>query len=454
MSDSTAFVPPQNIDAEEAVLGAMMMSKAALTAVRVSGLRAPHFYLDKHREIYAALERVSQREGYVDQLMLADEVPTYKDYVHALAAGVPAAGNALHYARIVLHQANLRQKLQGSQEIAAGVRAAQEGGDAALEESELLIRKGQTLVATDLTVESEPTSRQELADDFYEYLDGDDDEEFFKLPFPELNECVLGGYRRKQTSVLAGWTGMGKSWLLDQMLRGFHEQGHSTAIFATEMSKRERVARHITQTTGIANEKLLRKSLLTPDEMKKAVAALDKIPFDFFEASGWTEGEICERIIFGGYDIVAVDVINLIPGYEEKVAYANRIAQAFMQVAVRANCHVILVSHLNRERDKQIVKPRPVKRDLRQTGMLEANAHAILFLHRDQNESDGSKKPGGEAFFDKVRNGMEGSVRVTHNQRYLTFQREAHDPQPAPGDHLADPETDPDGDQPRPGAWF
>jgi replicative DNA helicase len=437
MSGDT-FVPPQNIEAEEAVLGAMMMAEPSLRAVRVAGLRAQHFYLEKHQEIYAALERVVQREGYADQLMLADEAPAHKAYVHELAAKVPAAGNALHYARIVMDQANLRQKLEGSQQIAAGVRVAQERGDDAQEEAERLIREGQTLVATDLTVEAEPTSQQELADDFYEYLDNDEPEEVFELPFSELNECVLGGYRRKQTTVLAGWTGMGKSWLLDQMLRGFYEQGHSTAIFATEMSRRERVARHITQTTGIATEKLLRKRL-TDAERAKAIAALGKIPFEFFEASGWTEGEICERIIFGGYDVVAIDVVNLIPGYEEKVANANRIAQQFMQVANRANCHVILVSHLNRERDKAVIKPRPVKRDLRQTGMLEANAHAILFLHRDQNQTDGSKEPGGEAFFDKVRNGMEGSVRLTHNQRFLTFNREARQPEPG---YLSDPEAD------------
>jgi replicative DNA helicase len=437
----TDHVPPQNIEAEEAVLGAMMMAEPALRAVRVVGLRAQHFYLERHQEIYAALERVVQREGYVDQLMLADEAPAHKVCIHDLAAKVPAPGNALQYARIVMHQANLRQKLEGSQSIAAGVRVAQERGDDAQEEAERLIREGQTLVATDLTVEAEPTSQQELADDFYDYLDSDEDEEVFELPYPELNECVLGGYRRKQTTVLAGWTGMGKSWLLDQMLRGFHEQGRTTAIFATEMSRRERVARHITQTTGIATEKLLRKRL-TPDERAKAITALGKIPFDFFEATGWTEGEICERIIFGGFDVVAVDVVNLIPGYEEKVAYANRIAQQFMQVASRANCHVILVSHLNRERDKAVVKPRPVKRDLRQTGMLEANAHAILFLHRDQNEKDGSKEPGGEAFFDKVRNGMEGSVRVCHNQRFLNFSREARAPQSA-ADFLEDPEAQP-----------
>jgi replicative DNA helicase len=432
---STSAPPPQNIDAEKAVLGAMMLSEQALRAGRVAGLRAQHFYMPRHQEIYATLERVVKREGYTDELMLANEAPAHRVYIAELAAGVPAAGNAKHYAEIVIQNANLRQKLEGSYKIAEGVRVAQEKGDDAEEESEQLIREGQALVATDLTIEAEPTSRQELGDDFYTYLESDEEEDIFELPFPDLNECVLGGYRRKQTTVLAGWTGMGKSWFLDQMLRGFRKQGYSTAIFATEMSRRERVARHITQTTGIATEKLLRKTL-TKDELSKAVKALGEIPFDYYEAIGWTEGEIAERVIFGGYDVVAIDVVNLIPGYEEEVAKANRIAQRFMQLATQANCHVILVSHLNRERDKQVVKPRPVKRDLRQTGMLEANANAILFLHRDQNPEDGTKEPGGEAFFDKVRNGMEGSVRLTLNQRFLNFHSEARVP---PGTDAAGP---------------
>ena len=84
-----------------------------------------------------------------------------------------------------------------------------------------------------------------------------------ELPWSELNDCVLGGYRRKQMSVLAGWENMGKSFALDQMLEGFNAQGFRCAIFATEMAREERAARWLTSVTGVSLERILRSSRST-----------------------------------------------------------------------------------------------------------------------------------------------------------------------------------------------
>jgi len=417
------YVPPQNLEAEESVLGAMLVSDPQLRRVLVeSGLTGKSFYLDKHRAIYAAIQKVAHRDGGVDELTVGAELPSMRSYISVLAAKVPAAGNALHYARIVALNANLRSKLSGAQEIQGAIHERHELDD---DQVEKRIRKGLDLIATDLETEAQPTSEDELADDFFRYLDEEEPAEVMKLPFSELNECVHGGYRRGQTTVLAGWTEMGKSWWLDQMIRGFRGQGYRSAIFATEMDRRERVARFVSQTTGVAMEKVLLKKL-SKSEMNLVVSALGSIPYSYFEVNGWPAERICQQIILGGYDVAAIDVVNLIPGYKESEE-ASQIISRFMEVARRANCHVILVSHLNRARATQAKLPRPVKRDLRESGMLETNAAAILFVHRNQDDK-GEALASGEVYFEKVRNGMKGGVDVLFDPYTATFELDPTSP--------------------------
>jgi replicative DNA helicase len=419
---------PQSIPDEEAILSEVLDSPRALRACVEAGLEPEHFYFDTHQRIYRAM-RHSAAEGH------HPDEPTTWSSLQRLGFAAPAEGGVdrAEVAKLVGKSTNpfgVGTKVLRLIELAAE-RASLEGARRIIEaihepeekrKSELMA-EGKSLIATDHTIEAQPTSREEVADDMYAYLESEEPAEVFELPWDDLNECVLGGYRRQQTSVLAGWSGFGKSWMLDQILTAFHKQGKETAIFATEMSRRERAARFITTKTNVPVESLLLKRL-NNEQMKEAVNALGDFPFAYFESNGWSEDRICEQIIFGGFDIAAIDVVNLIPGYEERVEYASRIVGRFMALAQRANCHIILVSHLNKERDKAAVKPRPVKRDLRQTGMLEANAHQILFLHRDQQE-DGQLEDTGEIFFAKVRNGQEGKVDVVHNPRHLTFQKRA-----------------------------
>lgn len=416
---ATSDVPPQNIEAEESVLGAMMVSDPALKRVRAeSGLTAKHFYLDRHRLIFDAIGKVAERTGTCDELLVGNELPELKHYVSELAAKVPAAGNSMHYAAIVLSAANYRAKLEGAQTILEGVRERHDE-----EMSAALIRQGIQLATADFTIEAERTSGQEILEEIFDTFDGDTEGEVMELPWSELNECVMGGYRRKQMSVFAGWENMGKSFALDQTLGGFDEQGFKCAIFATEMAREERAARWLTAKTGVPLERILRNQLeqkhLT--RLLEAANKYGRLPFDYFECYDWSADRICERIIYGGYDVVAVDPVTEIPGFENAEAAAS-ITRRFKQIAARANCHVILVAHLNRHRikDPKGVLPRPLKVDLKGSGTLAQAANAVLFLHRDQDE-DANVLPTGEIYFDKVRNGFKKKIPVAQNSRTLQF---------------------------------
>jgi len=412
--------PPTNIEMEESVLGAMLVNERALKQVRVdSGLTSKHFYLDRHRQIFATICRVAVRSGAVDSLLVSNEIPEHKDVIADLVAKVPAPGNAMHYARIVLLNAQLRAKLEGAQLIQQGVH---ERADE--ERSAALVREGLQLAASDYTIEAEPTSGEEILDELFDHFDRDEEGEVFELPWAVLNESVLGGYRRKQMSVIAGWTGMGKSWLLDDIMAGFDSQGYKAAIFATEMSREERAARWLTAQTGVSLEKILRNRLDPDDHLKLARARAEangRLPFDYFEAFEWSADKICERIIFGDYDVVAIDPVTEIPGFEETET-ASKISRRLATVAGRADCHVIAVSHLNRNRlrDPKGVKPRPVLADLKGSGALETNAHAVLFLHRKQ-DAEAHIMPEGELFYAKVRNGVPKEINVVQSSRTHRF---------------------------------
>jgi len=416
---ATADVPPQNIEAEESVLGAMLVAEPALKMVRTeSGLTAKHFYLDRHREIFDVIVKVAERTGTCDELLVGNELPDLKLYVSELAAKVPAAGNAMHYAAIVLSAANYRAKLEGAQTILEGVRERLDE-----ETSARLIREGIALATADFTIDSERTSGQEILEEIFDSFERDTEGEVMELPWSELNECVMGGYRRKQMSVFAGWENMGKSFALDQMLGGFDEQGFKCAIFATEMAREERAARWLTAKTAVPLERILRNQL-EPKHISRLLEAANKygrLPFDYFECYDWSADRICERIVYGGYDVVAVDPVTEIPGFE-KAETAAAITRRFKQIASRANCHVILVAHLNRSRVKDLkgVLPRPLNVDLKGSGTLAQAANAVLFLHRAQDE-DANVLPTGEIYFGKVRNGFKKSIPVAQNSRTLQF---------------------------------
>ena len=430
-------VPPQSIPDEEAILSEILDFPVALRAAITSGLEPEDFYYDRHKFIYRAMRKAAADGDHPDEgttweaikamgLALSTDAAPGEEGVRRDQLAV-LAGRSTHKGvqpRIdrVLATSRLRAKLSGAQLIQQAVFEDEETKRADLMQS------GLERIVSNLTVTSGPTTAAELADEYVKYLKDPSPDEVFELPFRELNDCILGGFRRKEVSVLGAWPEHGKSWLVDQELTRWCEQGYRCVLFATEMDWLLRTTRFISAQTGINMEKLLRKDL-TATELQEAEAAVKKLPYDYHDAAGWNENMIAERIILGGYDAAVIDVVNYLPEYVEKVAFAERICQRMLATAQRGNCHIQLVSHFNRERDKGRTKPRPVKRDLKQTSALEQIASSILFLHRDETEAEDGEgvtiEPAGELFYSKTRTGMGGSVRVFQNRRFLTFQQEA-----------------------------
>lgn len=411
---------PASPEAEREVLGSVMLWEPAIKVCGDAGLRPEHFYFDRHRTIFLAAQRVTHRNEFPDELAVWAQLERQNDtgeegienhYLGEMTSTVGSVRNVAAHARRLVELANLRAKQEGAKLILEGVD----------QESHELIQEGIEQATSDIEAEAEPTTPQELGEDFYEWLESDEDVETFKLPWEKLNEFVLGGYRRGQTSVLAGRTNLGKSVILDQMLGAFHDQGYKSAIFATEMSRRERVARFLSRETGIKPEKIMLKRL-TDAEKARLMAPLGRIPFSFYDAQGWTAARICQRIVFDKPDVAAIDPLNLIP-FKDR-ADLDEAARLFQRIARRANCHLVIVAHLNNARATEAKSPPPVLRDIRDSGMIANNADQVLFLHRETDDHANPKRKGGELYFGKVRNGMRGKVAVEFNPKFLRFDVE------------------------------
>jgi len=438
---------PADVDQEREVVACCIDFTSAVRECIEAGLRPEHFYTESFKAIYRGATRVVSEGRNVDGLEVwatmersglaapsNPEGPDKPRFMSLVGTGNYPT-NMRSRAKQLVYLADKRAKLAGAQQIIEGANHPDE------KEYRRLLQSGLESIAVDYEIEAEPTTPEEISSFIHDYIESDVDPEVFELPWSDLNKLVLGGYRRGQTSVLAGWTNFGKSIVLDQMLTAFHQQGYRCGLFVTEMSLLERMARKVAASTNIPAEKFLLKKLTQEEKVKAAKATLPhRVPFHFYDAQGWTYDRLAQRIAIGTpqgpFDVVAIDPINLIVGFADQEVLTEAAAR-FQEVARRTGCHLIAVAHLNRARAQLAVAPKPVIRDVRDSGMLANNADQVLFLHRDQDD-EGEVLPTGEIYFGKVRNGMRGGINVEMS-RHVQFIKRAAEQVPAPWEGLGGP---------------
>lgn len=395
--------PPHNIEAEESVLGAMLVTEAAVRAVLAgTALRAEHFYRESNGLIFAACNRLAALDEPVDPLTIVAELERTgklaraggKPYVQNLPSRVAVAGNARHYAELVTEAAELRAKRVGAQRILAGVDKR--------DRSE--IARGIEEVHTDLRHQAEPVSPMELADEYADALYDDTPAKVFLTPFARLNALAGGGLYPGQVTALLGWSSDGKTTAVDMFAEHFHRAGQSTLILATEMERRERLARYIAGKTAIPFAKLMLRKL-SEQERAKALEVLNAIPFSYRRIKGWSVQEIATEIAIRSPDVVVIDSIHGLP-YRD-ASELRQISGELAATASRTGAHMIWVCQLNAFRAKDEKKPEPVLRDIRDSSAIEYDADNVLSLYRDR-DNKGDRLETGFLRWLKCRNGLPG----------------------------------------------
>src|SRR3954470_17830657 len=274
----TTHVPPQNIEAEESVLGAMLVAESTLTRVIDEvKLNAADFYLDRHRAIFEAGHDLYAASKPVDELSVAEALTQRnmidkaggKHYVSELAAKVPAAGNARHYAEIVQENALLRRLLEAGQEIQSWVQE-REGEPRHLSEKaeKLLFEVAHSEQASDFRRVDEILHDE--VDRLEKLASGDADLTGTPSGFRDI-DAVTGGFQPGNLVVLAARPAMGKSAIVANIAENVAlKHGAPVAFFSLEMSEVELAQRFIASRARISGDRL-RKGQVSQKDWPKVV---------------------------------------------------------------------------------------------------------------------------------------------------------------------------------------
>jgi replicative DNA helicase len=432
-----APVPPQNLDAEESVLGAMMLSPGAIGAVS-EALDASDFYRESHAKIYRAALSLYAKGDPVDAITLVDELEERGELekvggrvrVHELAALVPATANAGHYARIVREMATLRGLIR------AGSEVAQLGWDRPGETTDLVDRAEQ--IVFDLSqsrVTSEFAHIETLLKESFERItalyEAGVDVTGTPSGFRDLDR-LTAGFQPGNLVIVAARPSMGKSALGLCIATNLAVRGEvPTAIFTLEMSKSEVTQRLMCSEAKVESQRL-RTGKLGADDWPRLTAACDKLakaPIYVDDTGSITMMEIRSKARRlkskePNLGLIVVDYMQLMTTgqtAENRVQEVSQISRQLKVLARDLDVPILAMSQLSRAVEQRHDK-RPILSDLRESGSIEQDADLVMFIYRDEYYNEESDQQGlAEVHLAKHRNGPTDSIKLSFLKRYAKF---------------------------------
>ena len=416
-------VPPQNLDAEESVLGALLVRGTQMGQVLLEvGLKSEDFYRDRHRLIYEAAKALHERGELIDTITVPEELEKRgdlakvggKDLVLSLAAKVSVPGEAAAYARIVVNNADMRRLDAVAKQIQQSV--AEREGDP----GEMLANAKRLLDETQPSGDPylSPAQLRDLAVDVAEGRNRRGT--VYPWPFDRLNQ-LTGGVRTGQTVLISGWTHHGKSVLAGQVLESVAEAGAKACLYFNEMDAEEHLGGWLQRNFRVPSLEFVQGRLDEAGRRNFWKAWQDDRlpPFGAAPVAGWDAYRIASHIREHRFDVAVIDILHNIR-YEDERDLSNAV-NAFVAAAKLADCCVVLVSHLNRGRLIGELRPRPTLRDLRGTGDLENKADIVCFVHREQDPDTAYPLEDGEVFLPKARGGKLGGLEVQFDADRVRF---------------------------------
>jgi replicative DNA helicase len=437
-ASQTAPVPPQNLEAEESVLGAMMLSPGAIGAVSEI-LDAGDFYRESHAKIYRAALSLYAKGEPVDAITLVDELEERGDLVdagsrtriHELAALVPASANAGHYARIVREMATLRGLIRAGGEI-SGLGWERPG-----ETTDLVDRAEQ--IVFDLSqsrVTSEFSHIEELLKDSFERITAlyEAGAEVTGTPsgFRDLDR-LTSGFQPGNLIIVAARPSMGKSGLGLCIAANLAVRAEvPVAIFTLEMSKSEVTQRLMCSEAKVESQRL-RTGKLAADDWPRLTAACDRLakaPIYVDDTGSITMMEIRSKARRlksrePGLGLIVVDYLQLMTSgasVENRVQEVSQISRQLKVLARDLDVPILAMSQLSRAVEQRHDK-RPILSDLRESGSIEQDADLVTFIYRDEyyNPEETDQQGIAEVHLAKHRNGPTDTVKLSFLKRYAKF---------------------------------
>jgi replicative DNA helicase len=442
-AEAAAIVPPHDLDAERAVIGAMLVSEAAVSVVGET-LAAEDFYSETHRVLYGAMMRLYAKGEPIDQLTLSDELRSVgefdrvggRQYVFRLVESVPTAANAARYAEIVRGKALLRAVIEAGDRIQQEAFAEPEDVTQALDAAEQLIYG---VSNRQLKVHLAPVS--ELAPSTLEMIQRLYEQEGevtgVESGFEDLDRMTTG-FHKSDLVILAARPAMGKTALaLNAIWHAAGIKGLPVAIFSLEMSKEQLVQRLISQVTRIRTQDLRSGNVGAEDwpKLVRGVAEVARAPVWIDDTAGITLMEMRAKVRRlasrlnaqneAPLSLVVVDYLQLMIGQraraENRQQEIAEISRGLKVLARDLNIPVVAVAQLSRAVEQRHDK-RPLLSDLRDSGSIEQDADMVMFLYRDEYYNPDSDDKGiAEIIIGKHRNGPTGKVQLAWLEQYTKF---------------------------------
>ncbi len=445
--DASGSVPPQNLEAEASVLGAILLSEQALDGVLVDvRLRPEDFYRPRHQLIFRSMVRLRDKSEPepVDALTVCEDLKRSGEleqaggtaFVHSLPSLVPAAGNVRHYARIVKDHALLRRLLESTRE--AQERVSSFAGDP----RELV---EQTEAALFRIAHDDGTGElRSIEDVLHDELDKLElvSREGISLTgtpsgFREIDD-LTGGFQPGNLVVLAARPSMGKSALVTNMAeKAALDHGRAVALFSLEMSETELAQRFIASQAKLSSDQL-RKGNVSADRWPKIIRATEKLaksPLYVDDSSdlGIHELRAKARQLHGRAQLglIIVDYLQLMrpdDSTQSRVEQIGQMSRGLKILARELHVPVIAVSQLSRAVEQRPEK-KPILSDLRESGQIEQDADLVIFIYRDELYNAETEHQGeADLIVAKHRNGPVGKETVVFLKDYPKFADKAREP--------------------------
>lgn len=439
--DILTRVPPQNLDAEQSVLGAILLDNEAINHV-LEILGPEEFYRESHREIFRAMIELSDRGQPVDAITLTDALTSRgvieriggPAYIAELVNRVPTAANVAHYARIVREKAVLRSLASTATEIAGGAFDGPADVDQYLDEAEHRVfeiaeRRISPSFHSIRDVTKASIGLLERLHDRREMVTG------VPTGFTELNR-ITAGFQPADLIVIAARPSMGKTALAlniaaSAALRADPPVG--VAFFSLEMSKEQLALRMLCSEARVDSARA-RNGYFNQEEFMRLITAADELSAakifidDSSDISPIVLKAKCRRLArdrSSSLGLIMVDYLQLMrsarPGESREKEIAE-ISRSLKALAKELSVPVVALSQLNRQVETRPDR-RPLLADLRESGAIEQDADVIAFIYRDEMYHRDSKEPGvAEVIVAKQRNGPTDTAKLTYLSQYTRFE--------------------------------
>jgi len=436
LEDALRKVPPQSLDAEESVLGSILLDSHALDRV-IESMSDADFYRESHRKIFRAMIALSEKNEPIDLVTLTDTLKARGElqevggaiYLAELNDKVPSAANVAHYARIIREKAVLRSLINVSNEIASRCYNGEEDMEQFLDEAERLIfdvsekrirpaffKMGDMIMDTIKTVEK-LYERKELVTGV-------------PTGFLDLDR-MTAGLQPADLVVVAARPSMGKTAFVMNIAQYVALHANTAVgIFSLEMSKEQLVMRMLCSEARVDNAKVRAGYLGERDFPRLAMAAgrLAEAPIfiDDTPAQNVLELRAKARRLKreAQLGLVIIDYLQLMRGLtaqENRTQELSEISRGLKSLAKELNVPVVALSQLNRQVEQRADR-RPMMSDIRESGAIEQDSDVILFIYRDEVYKQDSQDEGiAEIIIGKQRNGPTGTVRLAFRKEYTRF---------------------------------